>query len=270
MNPVYYKEHEILKTAENIADIGEENFVSTKDYFALVNQYKSLLRKTEKLTKFSDQLQNKLKEEEETSNQLLLNTLPKKVVSDLKLYGKTWPERFNNVSVFFSDFVGFTKQSSKLEPQFLIEELNDIFSEFDNIISDCGCERLKTIGDAYMAVCGMPVPDEKHAEKMIQGACNILSYIEQRNANHKWQWKLRIGIHSGAVVGGVVGIKKYIYDVFGDTINMASRMESNSEPMKINVSEQCYQLAKSSFKFERRSPASIKGKGLQQMYFVIP
>ena len=206
-------------------------------------------------------------EEKAKSDKLLLNILPMRVANDLKEKGKTEPESFENVTVYFSDVVGFTNLSSHLDPKVLIGELNDIFTAFDNIIEKHQCERVKTIGDAYLCVCGMPEENPHHAENMMLAAIEIIRYIRQRNTCSEIQWRIRIGIHTGKVVGGVVGIKKYIYDVFGDTINTASRMESNSEPMRINVSEATYQILKDRFPFVEREPISVKGKGEMKMYF---
>ncbi|PLX02065.1 MAG: hypothetical protein C0594_12305 [Marinilabiliales bacterium] len=209
-----------------------------------------------------------IEEEKEKSEKLLLNVLPEVVANDLKKKGKTLPEVFENVTVYFSDVVGFTKMSTSLNPQELIDELNDIFTEFDNIIERNECERIKTIGDAYLMVCGMPKNNPNHAENVVKSSLEIIKYLKQRNIDSKIKWEIRIGIHTGKVVGGVVGIKKYIYDVFGDTINTASRMESNSEPMKINVSEITYNLIKDKFIFKERELIEVKGKGTMKMFFV--
>ncbi len=213
--------------------------------------------------------------ERDKNERLLLNTLPIKVVNDLKTKGTSEPEKFKRVTVFFSDIVGFTKMSSKLDPKKLIDELNDIYTRFDEIVTKNHCERIKTIGDAYMAVCGMPNQDEHHAENILKSAVEIIQYLNERNKDSSLHWKVRIGIHSGTVVGGIVGVKKYIYDVFGDTINTASRMESSSEPMRINISKNTYELIRHSkivselkLKFTPREPMEIKGKGLMKMYFV--
>jgi len=209
-----------------------------------------------------------ISEEKAKSDKLLLNILPVRIVNDLKETGITEPEVFDNVTVYFSDIVGFTKLSSHLDPKFLIDELNDIFTAFDNIIEKNQCERIKTIGDAYLAVCGLPVENELNAVNIINSAIEIIDYLKERNIESKVEWKIRIGIHSGKVIGGVVGIKKYIYDVFGDTINTAARMETNSEPMRINVSETTYKLTKNDFKYIEREPIKLKGKGMQKMYFI--
>ena len=206
--------------------------------------------------------------EKEKSDKLLHNILPLKVAKDLKEKGNTEPESFESVSVFFSDFVGFTKMASNLEPKKLIIELNELFTRFDEIMEKHHCERLKTIGDGYLSVCGMPTPNKNHAENLINAALEIIDYMHERNKTAEHEMMLRIGIHSGKVVGGIVGIKKYAYDVFGDTINTASRMESLSEPMKINISESTFKLTKDKYEFVKRPLLEAKGKGKLQSYFV--
>ncbi len=209
-----------------------------------------------------------VEQEKEKSDALLLNILPSKVADDLKLKGFTEPEEFRDVTVFFSDFVGFTEISSKMHPKQLIDELNELYTIFDNIMQLHHCERIKTIGDAYMAVCGMPVANTAHAHNMANAAVDIINYIKQRNLNSGIQWRIRIGLHSGRVVGGIVGTKKFIYDIFGDTINVAARMESNSLPMRINMSESTYLILKDKFSFEKREAIQVKGKGLMNMYLL--
>jgi class 3 adenylate cyclase len=213
--------------------------------------------------------------ERDKNERLLLNALPEKVVKDLKAFGKSEPEKFDQVSVCFSDIVGFTEISTKLDPKLLISELNLIYSAFDDIITKYDCERIKTIGDAYMCVCGMPEKKAEHAEAMILASVEMLSFLERRNQNNELKWQIRVGIHSGEVVGGIVGVKKYIYDIFGDTINTASRLESLSAPMRINISEATYKLVNNSEQlrghsctFEKRTPIEVKGKGMMNMYFV--
>lgn len=206
--------------------------------------------------------------EKDKSDKLLLNTLPKKIVEELKMKGSADPEEFENVTIYFSDFVGFTKLSSELEPKFLISQLNEIFTAFDDIMEKHGCERIKTIGDAYMAVCGMPEPHNDHADRMIRAASEMLEYLEKRNEIAEIKFVMRVGLHSGNVVGGIVGVKKYIYDVFGDSVNTASRMESNGEAGKINISEATYKILKDKYDFTSRKPLEVKGKGKMNMYFV--
>jgi len=213
-------------------------------------------------------LYKRVQRERQRADELLLNILPASVANDLKETGKTTPQIFENVTVCFSDIVGFTTISSQHEPEFVIGELNDMFTAFDNIMESNQCERIKTSGDAYLAVCGMPEENEDHAYHIVQSAIEMIEYLKARSERSEVKWQMRIGVHSGSVVGGVVGIKKYIYDVFGDTINTASRMESYSEPMKINVSAPTYHLVKDKFHFVRRGAFQVKGKGSMWMHFV--
>ena len=212
--------------------------------------------------------QKELEQAQAKSDSLLLNILPAKIVADLKETGTTTPEQFDHVTVLFSDIVGFTEASRQLAPEVLINELNDLFTAFDTIIEQYECERIKTIGDAYLCVCGMPNPHPRHAEQILEAALEMMAYLRHRNATHPYSWQMRVGVHSGSVVGGVVGTKKYIYDVFGDTINTSFRMEEHSRPMRINVSETTYQLTEDRFLFAERDPVPVKGIGEITMYFL--
>lgn len=207
-------------------------------------------------------------EEKKKNEELLLNILPPKIVSELKSTGSSKPEHFENVSVMFTDFQNFTSKTEKMSPDLIISELNDIFSNFDIIIDQFGCTRIKTIGDSYLTVCGLPEKDTDHAEKLVNCGLAFIDYLNKRNETSEIKWKMRIGINSGAVTAGIVGTKKYLYDIFGDTVNTASRMESNSEPMRINISEATKKLVDNKFTVEERKSVAVKGKGLMTMYFV--
>ncbi|MFA7230595.1 MAG: adenylate/guanylate cyclase domain-containing protein [Victivallaceae bacterium] len=214
------------------------------------------------------ELKEQIEYEKERSEKLLRNLLPAKVANDLKNTGTSVPESFDNVSVFFSDIVDFTQITSTIEPHEVIRELSDIFTEFDKIFNRNHCERIKTIGDAYLSVSGMPAPDANHWKNILNAALEAMDYLRSRNCGDRMKWHMRMGIHSGRVVGGIVGIEKYIYDVFGDTINTAARMEKHSQPMHINVSEETFNLAKDFFNFTERQPVEVKGKGMTKMYFL--
>ncbi len=261
-----------IETSEKEAEIYRlKNIALTDANKEIKKQSLELDRAYSRLKTQHDELIASKKEiqlEREKSETLLLNILPHKIVTDLKETGKTEPETFNNVSVFFSDFVGFTETAASLSPKVLIDELSRLFSRFDEIMEAHGGERIKTIGDAYLAVCGMPEPDPAHARNLIAAAIDIIRYLNQRNKTGPLKWEIRAGIHSGEVVGGVVGTGKYIYDVFGDTINTASRMENHCEAMKINVSAATYETAKQDYRFEKRETAPVKGKGQMKMYYV--
>lgn len=208
-----------------------------------------------------------LKDANAKSDELLHNILPPRVVNDLREKGMSEPESFDQVSILFTDLVDFTDMSSVLSPEYLIGELSDLFCGFDCIIEKYGCTRIKTIGDAYMAVCGLPEPDPDHARKIVQSGLECLEYLKNRNEHSRIKWRMRVGVHSGSVVAGIVGSRKYIYDIFGDSVNIASRMESSSNEMKVNVSEETYNRTKDLFAYEEREPQRVKGKGLMKMYF---
>lgn len=202
------------------------------------------------------------------SDKLLLNILPAGIANDLKEKGKTDPQLFRDVSVCFIDIVNFSKKAAILDPVVLIDELNQIYTGFDNIIENCTCERIKTIGDSYMAVAGLPESDPGHAHNIIRSCIEMLRFIRKRNSESEHKWEVRIGVHSGEVIAGVVGVKKFIYDVFGDTINLAARLENSSEPMRINISDATYNLIKDEFEAEDRGEFEVKNMGRIRMYFV--
>ena len=249
-----------------LQEIKDKNHELLNRLHAEINEAKQII---EKRNEELFHLNAALSKEKEKSDQLLLNILPVRVANDLKRTGSTRPENFDNVTVYFSDIVGFTKLSAQLEPSVLIDELNDLFTAFDKIIDANNCERIKTIGDAYMAVCGMPAANKNHAENIVRSAQQIIQYLRKRSwNNNKVNWKVRIGIHTGSIVGGVVGVKKYIYDIFGDTVNVASRMESSSEEMMINISATTYELVKDKFECIERPSLELKGKGEMRMWQV--
>jgi class 3 adenylate cyclase len=205
--------------------------------------------------------------EKERSESLLLNMLPSEVAEELKRTGHTEAKQYENVSVLFTDFVGFTLISEKLSPTELVAEIHYCFTAFDNIIAKNGLEKIKTIGDAYLAVCGLPVEDPLHAKKTVQAALEIMDFINKREVEGG-KFKVRIGINSGPVVAGIVGVKKFAYDIWGDTVNTAARMEQHSVNGKINISGTTYELVKNDFICTPRGKVEAKHKGEVEMYFV--
>ncbi|MGB0929402.1 MAG: adenylate/guanylate cyclase domain-containing protein, partial [Chitinophagales bacterium] len=208
--------------------------------------------------------------EREKADGLLLNILPAQVANELKETGKATTKKYKDVSILFTDFKGFTELVATIPATVLIKELNEIFSYFDDIMDEFQIEKIETIGDAYMAACGLPEENKDHALQCVKAAHKMIDFLKERNKTHKIQWEMRVGIHSGAVVAGVVGKKKFAYDLFGDTVNTASRMESNSEAGRVNVSQTTYQLIKNkpNFDFESRGEIFAKGKGDLEMWFV--
>ncbi|MEO7079985.1 MAG: two-component regulator propeller domain-containing protein [Flavobacteriales bacterium] len=204
--------------------------------------------------------------------ELLLNILPKTVSDELRDTGKATARRFNDVTVMFTDMKGFTTMAEKMTPEQLVAELDECFVRFDHITSRYGIEKIKTIGDSYMSACGLPVPVEHHALRAVMAAIDVreemVRWHAEREGSKKAAWVLRIGLHSGPVVAGVVGKRKFAYDIWGDTVNTASRMESSGEPGEVNVSGTTYELVKDHFVCEHRGQVEAKNKGKIDMYFV--
>lgn len=174
-----------------------------------------------------------LEREKERVERLLLNLMPKQVYEEYKTFGVVTPQLYREVSVLMLDFVGFTHKVEHMDPTVTVGELNDIFTAFDRIADQFGCERIKTIGDAYLAVAGLPDPTPDHARAIARCATRFIRYLARRNESHPHKWDCRIGIASGPVVGSVVGIQRYVYDVFGPAVNLASRLQSMAEPNTI-------------------------------------
>ena len=206
------------------------------------------------------------------SDSLLLNILPAEIAKELKQKGSAEAKHFNEVTVMFTDFKDFSRITEKVPPGELVAEIDYLFKTFDNIISKYSIEKIKTIGDAYMCAGGLPVPKATHAIDIVQAAIEILEFIEthlqERIKQHKDPFEIRIGIHTGPVVAGIVGDKKFAYDIWGDTVNIASRMESSGEPGKINISGSTYALVKDKIHCTHRGKIKAKNKGEIDMYFV--
>jgi class 3 adenylate cyclase len=207
--------------------------------------------------------------EHERSERLLLNILPAELAQELSATGYARSARHESVSVLFTDFCGFTQTASAMPADRMVAELNEIFSAFDDICDALGVEKIKTIGDAYMAAAGLPKPCPDHALRCVRCGLRMLDYLEQRNRSATFKWSLRVGIHSGPVVSGVVGKRKYAFDVWGDTVNIASRMESVGVAGRVNLSAYSYDLVREAFDCEYRGKVDAKGKGQIDMYLVI-
>lgn len=241
--------------------------VSGSYTFYVVKTYRLKQRSIE-LARLVKERTRELEEEKDKSDELIHNILPAEIVKELKEKGVTEPREYKLISILFTDFKGFTSFSSQLPPNELVTELNDIFNHFDRIIDKYELEKLKTIGDSYMIGGGLPKETEDHAVRIILAALELHSFIHERNKRHKFNWQMRAGVHSGNVVAGVVGKRKFTYDIWGDTVNTASRMESNGEPGKINISEATQTLVANYFECESRGKIAAKGKGEIDMFFV--
>lgn len=215
----------------------------------------------------------RIAKEKKRSDELLLNILPEEVAEELKDKGSADAKQFDEVTVLFTDFKDFTKISEKLTAKELVAEIDYCFKGFDNIIHKYEIEKIKTIGDSYMAAGGLPVTNKTHANDVVSAALEIIKFMEE----HKQQrikegrpiFEIRIGINTGPVVAGIVGVKKFAYDIWGDTVNLASRMESSGEPGRVNISGSTYELVKNDFTCSYRGKIQAKNKGEVDMYFVV-
>ncbi len=221
----------------------------------------TFIRKTKKI----------IEEERDRSDSLLLNILPEETAAELKRNGAVKAKKYDSVTVLFTDFKGFTNYSERLSPEALVETVSFYFSRFDDIVEKHGLEKIKTIGDAYMCAGGLHNNKKDHAVRMILAAIEIAAFVEETKKDvsaSELTFDIRIGINTGPVVAGVVGTKKFAYDIWGDTVNVASRMETMSEPGKINIGENTYELVKESFECEYRGEIAVKNRSAIKMYFI--
>jgi len=208
-----------------------------------------------------------LKQKEKSEN-LLANLLPKDTVDEIKTTGKASSQKYNLVTVLFSDIEGFTRIAEQMNPEILVDELDKFFLKFDSVVEKYNIEKIKTIGDAYMCAGGIPDKNRTNPVEVILAALEMAQYMRQLQQDNQKVWDLRIGIHTGPVIAGVVGQKRLSYDIWGDTVNTASRMESSGEPGKINISGSTYELTHDFFACEYRGMMPVKYKGNIDMYFV--
>ncbi len=209
-----------------------------------------------------------LQHEQLRTKELLHNILPVEIAEELSATGGARSARHESVTILFTDFSGFTQAVSTMPADRMVAELNEIFAAFDDITDECGVEKIKTIGDAYMAAAGLPRPCADHGQRCIRAGLRMVAYLEHRNQSAAFKWSIRVGVHSGPVVAGVVGKRKYAFDIWGDTVNVASRMESAGEVGRVNISAYTYDLIQKDFECEYRGKVSAKGKGEIDMYFV--
>lgn len=236
---------------------------------------KMIEERTEEIRKQRDEIKgqhdeikaqhDEIKAQEEKTESLLLNILPATIAEELRTTGVVQPLTCDNITVCFTDFVGFTLSSEKMPACDLVAALDEYFSEFDRIVDRYGLEKLKTIGDSYMFVGGLPSPKDSHAVDAVMAALDIVEAVKRR-ANSRPGWQIRVGLHSGPVIAGVVGFRKFAFDIWGETVNFASRHESSGTPNCVNISEQTYQLVRDVFHCEPRGPIRIKEGRCLEMY----
>jgi class 3 adenylate cyclase len=238
----------------------------------LIENQKLVSEQKEKLEVLVKERTHELELEKEKSDTLLLNILPETIADELKRDGYAHAEFHENVSVLFCDLKDFTKIAESVNPDVLVNELNELFTQFDRELESYGIEKIKTIGDAYMCAAGLFTHQNNSAEFMVRYAFAIREKVSQLNQHQSEKgfppFRARFGIHTGNVIAGVVGIKKFQYDIWGDTVNLAARMEAHGEVGKINISGQTYELIKDQFVCKHRGKVSAKNKGEIDMYFV--
>jgi adenylate cyclase len=220
----------------------------------------------ESYSQLAEKNARELQKEKERVEKLLLNIMPRTVYAELSEYGTTTPQRFDEATVLMLDFVGFTEMAISRDPGALVAELNDIFSAFDRIVELFGCERIKTIGDAYMAVSGLPDANPEHAVNIAKVALRMRRYIERRNESNPNRWLCRIGIASGPVVGSMVGIQKYVYDIFGPAVNLAARLEALCQPMQILLNDAMRRQLPDGFVVSEPEEVEVRGFDIQTLY----
>lgn len=230
------------------------------------------LKHAEALAKEAQLEGEKLKEEKKRSDALLLNILPEDIANELKQFGKSYARKHDEVTILFADIKGFSTIAEKLSAQELVTQLDECFRAFDHIVDKHGLEKIKTVGDAYVCASGLPNPLADHATKAVRAAIDMQNFIRGFSLTRTIQdlpaFDFRIGINTGTVVTGVVGVKKFTYDIWGDAVNMAARMEQHGEAGKINISGSTYQLVKDQFTCKYRGKITAKNKGEVDMYFV--
>jgi len=213
-----------------------------------------------------------LEESRKKSDELLLNILPERIAEELKEHGRAAPRKYESVSVMFTDFKGFTMIAEKMEPETLVKDLDECFHFFDTLTDRYNLEKIKTIGDSYMCAGGIPSPNLTHPIETVLAALELQMFMKKMALEKKKTgetfWELRLGIHTGPVVAGVVGKKKFAYDIWGDTVNIASRLESSGEPGRINISSATYEKVKDYFVCMHRGQVAAKNKGEIDMYFL--
>jgi len=254
------------KLALKTMNFGAQDYLN-KDKLDKVLFIRSILYAVER-----QQLKLDLQREKEKSDELLHNILPDSVIREIREKGSATAKEFKEATILFTDFVGFTKIGSSLSPAALVEELDACFRAFDEIVEENGIEKIKTIGDAYMAVGGLFDTESDSAQRVVSAALQMQEFIKKRKNIREESglpaFEMRVGVHSGSVVAGIVGTLKFQYDIWGDAVNVASRMESNGEVGEVNISSQTQSLLQgnSKFEFTSRGMADIKGKGQLEMW----
>ncbi len=250
-----------MESVVRCIEMGAEDYLPKPFEPVLLNARIGVCLEKKRLRDREKEFVRQLQAEQEKSEDLLLNILPREIAQRLKQGETNIADSFPDVSVLFMDIVGFTELAGNVTPRQLVEFMNAIFSSFDRLTESHGLEKIKTIGDAYMVVGGLPLPKADHAQSIAEMALDMLDEMEKLNRMMNSSFRIRIGINTGPVVAGVIGIKKFTYDLWGRTVNLASRMESHGIPGSVQMTEQTYRLLADRYCFEKRGPLHIKGEG---------
>lgn len=259
----------ILKLSQEVQLIGETKNLELRVTLLGKDELGGLGKTINWMLEKLDRSNQELAKQREKAENLLLNILPSAIAESLKEDSQTIADDYPSATILFADIVGFTQISGELSPAVLVKLLNEIFSKFDQLTDKYHLEKIKTIGDAYMVVGGVPKPDENHAHSIANMALEMISVMEVFNQETGKRLNIRVGINTGSVVAGVIGLKKFIYDLWGDAVNVASRMESSGLPGRIQVTENTYNLIKDDFVMEYRGSIEIKGKGQMVTYWLL-
>ena len=249
-------------------DLQRENRFLARKLARMDTNVRQMEEMQDSTSKLLSSVMRELDQERARSHSLLLNILPQAIIDRLGDGETTIADRYDSVTVLFSDLVGFTSISSELEPQLLVSELNRLFSEFDALCQRTEVEKIKTIGDAYLAVGGLPGTRADHATAVAELALGMVEAVARLNVSSGRDWRVRIGVHSGPAVAGVIGTRKFVYDVWGDTVNVASRLESSAEPNRIHISDPVAEALRGTFDLEPRGTIDLKGKGKTGSFFL--
>ena len=237
-----------------------QNITRIRELESMIDSYSSMVERNTR----------ELEREKERVERLLLNLMPRSVYEEFKTFGVVTPQLYESVSVVMLDFVDFTKFSAEHDPTVTLGELNDIFTAFDRIAEQFGCERIKTIGDAYLAVSGMPEPSPDHMRAVANCAVRFIRYLERRNQSHQHKWRARVGLGTGSAVGSVVGIQKYVYDVFGSAVNLAARLQEFANPMCVVAPDAMKEFLVDEFHLEDLGKREIRSFGEMRLMRVNP
>ncbi len=240
-----------MSNGQSLLVVECQNITRIRELESMIDSYSAMVERNTR----------DIEREKERVERLLLNIMPKAVYEEFKTFGVVTPQFYKNVSVVMLDFIGFTKMVAEEDPNVIVAELNDIFTSFDRISEQFGCARIKTMGDAYLAVSGMPDPNPDHARAVANSAIRFVRYLERRNRSNPRKWRCRVGIATGSVVGSVVGVQKYVYDIFGPAVNLASRLQAFAEPMSIVAHDEMKEVLVEEFSLTDLGHREVRGIG---------